>query len=305
MFERLRNFIAGVGQLIRNPDLLKEYESALSTTDHYRKEAVRESDQLREAYGKINAELSFRKEMDGQGITVKQRYVDTELGVDHLLDRPWDGEKIQVSYIEVTGFSVNNGNRYIQTNLGAVEAHRFLERLEQGALVTMEQAQQESAQLQPVPGRAELVSRMSKAGFVPADRTGLVKGLLLWKETAEGKEFGLAGWQEVKEFVTNVEQGKVAGMLFYGGGEAIWFADADEYIEEYGKDLNERGPSGVFAKTITKDPAVRKAVDDLIYGEFGEENPHGLDYYEERLAASHEARSREIDFRQEGIGLEM
>lgn len=301
MFERLRNFIAGVGQLARIPNLLKEYESALSTTDHYRKEAVRESDQLREAYGKINAELSFRKEMDGQGIAVKQRYVDTELGVDHLLDRPWEGEKIQVSYIEVTGFSVNNGNRYIQTNLGAVEAHRFLERLEQGTLVTMEQAQQESAQLQPVPGRAELVSRMEEADFTPAEKAGITKNLLMWRDRKTGKEFGLGGWQDVKDFVTAVEQGKVAGMLFYPGGEMACYRDPTQFIRDYAEEMDSRGPNGVSARTITSDPVVRKAVDDLIYGEFGEENPHGLDYYETRQASG----SQETAFQQEAFEMEI
>jgi hypothetical protein len=71
----------------------------------------------------------------------------------------------------------------------------------------------------------------------------------------------------------------IVGMTFYGDGNATSFTDADDYIEEIREELPYRASSGFRFETVTDDPAVRKAVDDLVYNEFGENNPRRVCNY--------------------------
>lgn len=322
MFERLRSFMNGVGQLIRNPNLLEEYQSTLSTVNHYHKEAVQDNQKLQKAYGQANAELGFRREMESEGVVVGRAYVDTELGPELLLDRPEEVHaqkvNVSVSYLEVTGFAVKDGRKWIETNLGDIRADRFLARKEQGKLVTIEQTvrdvdrasrqKQSAIQVQEpqavsvetllVPGYAALTAQMKEAGYTLNNTSDLGNDFIMWTDAKTGKEFELDGWEGVKDFLDG--QKSCCGMLIYPSGETQNFSDPDQFLQAYREALDYLGPSGVSAKTLTHDPSVRKAVDDLIYGEFGEENPHDLDHYAQRRNAP-EPEPKE----QEAVGLEM
>lgn len=63
-------------------------------------------------------------------------------------------------------------------------------------------------------------------------------------------------------------------------GETMTFTDANEYLECIKENIEYMGIIGFKFRTLTRDPAVRKAVDDILYGEAGEENPHTIEYYE-------------------------
>lgn len=74
------------------------------------------------------------------------------------------------------------------------------------------------------------------------------------------------------------------GKIEYGSsGKAKTFYNTEEYLQEYEEAINLFGVAGgIKATTITRDPATHKAVDDLIYGAVGEENPHDFRYYQEK-----------------------
>lgn len=87
--------------------------------------------------------------------------------------------------------------------------------------------------------------------------------------------------------------GAVGKIEYLHSGETIVYNDAKEYLQAYKEALNEYGVVGGFkATTITRDPEICKAVDDLIYGEFGEENPYDLEHYQKKYA---EASSEHVE----------
>lgn len=80
-------------------------------------------------------------------------------------------------------------------------------------------------------------------------------------------------------------------------GEERPFFDMEEYLQAYREALDEFGVVGGFkATTLTKDPESRKAVDDLIYGAFDEENPYALEHYKEKYSpATGEDQAQEAE----------
>jgi hypothetical protein len=66
----------------------------------------------------------------------------------------------------------------------------------------------------------------------------------------------------------------VGRLAFYGAngmiGESLLYTDADEYLKKIKKELPYRATSGFRFETLTDDPRVRKAVDALVYNEYGE-----------------------------------
>lgn len=81
-------------------------------------------------------------------------------------------------------------------------------------------------------------------------------------------------------------------------GEERPFFDMEEYLQAYREALAEFGVVGGFkATTLTKDPESRKAVDDLIYGAFDEENPYDLEHYQGKyspVAGEDQAQEAEV-----------
>ena len=78
----------------------------------------------------------------------------------------------------------------------------------------------------------------------------------------------------------NMAKGELVGKVSFANGEEISFTDADEYIKAVKEELPYHSTSGFRYYTITDDPKVRKAVDDLLYDLYGEENPRQLDDYD-------------------------
>ena len=65
---------------------------------------------------------------------------------------------------------------------------------------------------------------------------------------------------------------QIVGSVSFINGDAQQFTDAKEYLD--------------CIRTITQDPAVRKAVDDIVFDLYGEENPCNEEDY--NLAPSEE-----------------
>ncbi|MBV4091609.1 hypothetical protein KSZ02_24990, partial [Bacteroides thetaiotaomicron] len=45
------------------------------------------------------------------------------------------------------------------------------------------------------------------------------------------------------------------------------------------KDELNSNPNGFKYETLTTDANIRKSVDDIVYGAYGEDNPHPLEWY--------------------------
>lgn len=77
------------------------------------------------------------------------------------------------------------------------------------------------------------------------------------------------------------ERKERAGIITWADtGETMVFEDANEYLEQLRDTVECMGIMGYVFTTLTKDPAVRKAADDIFFDAAGVDNPHGIEYYE-------------------------
>lgn len=72
----------------------------------------------------------------------------------------------------------------------------------------------------------------------------------------------------------------IVGTASYASGEQQIFTDPKEFIKTVKEELQYRSTSGFTYQVMNADAATRKAVDDLVYDLYGEENPHNLAHYE-------------------------
>ena len=66
----------------------------------------------------------------------------------------------------------------------------------------------------------------------------------------------------------------------YANGDAQDFTDAEAFLNCMRKELPYRPTTGFRYEVLTCDPTVRKAVDDIIFDLYGEENPRQQEDYE-------------------------
>lgn len=75
------------------------------------------------------------------------------------------------------------------------------------------------------------------------------------------------------------QQAKPVGRITYASGEEQAFTDAQKYLDTIREELQYQATTGFRYETLTDDPAVRKAVDDILLDFAGEENPRrGCNY---------------------------
>lgn len=75
------------------------------------------------------------------------------------------------------------------------------------------------------------------------------------------------------------QQAKPVGRITYASGEEQTFTDAQKYLDTIREELQYQATTGFRYETLTDDPAVRKAVDDILLDFAGEENPQrGCNY---------------------------
>ena len=65
----------------------------------------------------------------------------------------------------------------------------------------------------------------------------------------------------------------IVGSVSFLSGETQQFTDAKAYLDCIREELPYRATSGFSFRTVTQDPAIRKAVDDIVFDFYGEENP--------------------------------
>ena len=71
----------------------------------------------------------------------------------------------------------------------------------------------------------------------------------------------------------------IIGRVSFISGETQEFTDAEEYLTCIREELPHEATTGFRFRTITQDPAIRKAVDDIVYDFYGEENTHTEEDY--------------------------
>lgn len=76
------------------------------------------------------------------------------------------------------------------------------------------------------------------------------------------------------------EKEKVIGKVSFASGEKLAYTDPEIFLQVIRDELPYKPTSGFQYEVLTDDPAVRKAVDDILYDMFGEENPRPLEDYE-------------------------
>ena len=79
---------------------------------------------------------------------------------------------------------------------------------------------------------------------------------------------------------------QIVGSVSFINGDAQQFTDAQEYLDCIREELPYRATSGFSFRTVTQDPAIRKAVDDIVFDLYGEENSCNEEDY--NLAPSEE-----------------
>ena len=65
---------------------------------------------------------------------------------------------------------------------------------------------------------------------------------------------------------------QLIGSVSFLSGETQQFTDARAYLDCIREELPHEATTGFRFRTITQDPAVRKAVDDIVLNFYGEEN---------------------------------
>ena len=65
---------------------------------------------------------------------------------------------------------------------------------------------------------------------------------------------------------------QLIGSVSFLSGETQQFTDARAYLDCIREELPHEATTGFRFRTITQDPAVRKAVDDIVFDLYGEEN---------------------------------
>ena len=78
----------------------------------------------------------------------------------------------------------------------------------------------------------------------------------------------------------------IIGRVSFANGDAQEFTDVSEYLTCIREELEFFSTTGFRFRTLTRDPAIRKAVDDIVYDFYGEENPCREEDY--NLAPSNE-----------------
>ena len=66
---------------------------------------------------------------------------------------------------------------------------------------------------------------------------------------------------------------QIVGSVSFINGDAQQFTVSKEYLDCIRKELPHEATTGFRFRTITEDPAIRKAVDDIVFDFYGEKNP--------------------------------
>ncbi len=85
--------------------------------------------------------------------------------------------------------------------------------------------------------------------------------------------------EAVSRLQTELDIKPLVGRVTFANGERIGYTDPEEYVNVVKEELPYHATSGFRYETLTDDPEVRKAVDDILHDLYGEENPRPLADY--------------------------
>ena len=85
--------------------------------------------------------------------------------------------------------------------------------------------------------------------------------------------------KRVQEMNQAQKEPQLVGLLTFANGDVLEFADPTEYVDKLREEIEFINTTGMCYETLTDDPQTRKAVDDIVYGLYGEENPRPLEDY--------------------------
>ena len=75
----------------------------------------------------------------------------------------------------------------------------------------------------------------------------------------------------------------IGKITFPDSGEVMEYSSKESYLNALKSELYSQGVTGAFKyETVKKTPELMKEIEDIIYGEYGEENPRSLEYYQEK-----------------------
>ena len=83
----------------------------------------------------------------------------------------------------------------------------------------------------------------------------------------------------VREVLDSREQ-QLVGRLTFANGDVLEFTDPAKYVAKLREEIDFISTTGMRYETLTDDPQTRKAVDDIVCGLFGEDNPRPLEDYQ-------------------------
>ena len=78
----------------------------------------------------------------------------------------------------------------------------------------------------------------------------------------------------------NMAEKPLVGRVTYVGDDTQEFTDVEAFLKCVREELPYRPTTGFRYEVLTDDPAVRKAVDDIIFDFYGEENPRQMEDYQ-------------------------
>ena len=76
-----------------------------------------------------------------------------------------------------------------------------------------------------------------------------------------------------------LEEGPCVGRVTFANGERCYYTDPQKYLQTVREELPYHPSTGFRYETLTDDPEIRKAVDDMLYDLYGEENPRQIEDY--------------------------
>ena len=88
--------------------------------------------------------------------------------------------------------------------------------------------------------------------------------------------------KEGPEFMHQQPPKQLVGRISFASGERIEYTDPAEYLRAVKEELPYQSSGGFRFETLTNAPEVRKAVDDMLYDLFCEENPRTLEDYQKQ-----------------------
>ncbi len=77
-----------------------------------------------------------------------------------------------------------------------------------------------------------------------------------------------------------LDESPAVGRVTFASGERWNYTDPQKYLQTVREELPCHATTGFRCETLTDDPAVRKAVDDMLCDLYGEENPRQIEDYD-------------------------